>query len=87
VNIFPRYLLKRIIALPNETMEIKEGKIYIDGKLYDEPYLEYQSSWNLRPVELDSDHYYIIGDNRSMSASEHVHLKVHRKNIIGKIFP
>lgn len=83
----PRYLLKRIIALPNETMEIKNGKVYINGELYNEPYLEYKSHWNLSPVQLDSNHYYIIGDNRSMSCSEHVHLQVHRKNIVGKIFP
>lgn len=83
----PRYLLKRIIALPGETMEIKDGKTFIDGELYNEPYLEYQSNWNLGPIELDSNHYYIIGDNRSMDVSEHIHLQVHRKNIIGKVFP
>ena len=83
----PRYLLKRIIALPNETMEINDGKVFIDGELYGEPYLEHRSKWNLGPIELDSNHYYIIGDNRSMGVTEHIHLKVHRKNIIGKIFP
>ena len=38
-------------------------------------------------IELDQYHYYIIGDNRTMYIDEHVHMQVHRKNIIGKIFP
>ena len=84
-----RYLLKRIIALPNETLEIKHGKVYIDGEYYAEPYLNLknQQPWDLDKHQLDADHYYVIGDNRSMPVYAHVHLPVHRRNIIGKIFP
>ncbi len=83
----PRYLLKRIIALPNETIEIRKGRVYINEKYYQETYAQSRSDWNMAEIELDTNHYYVIGDNRAMPIGEHMHLKVHRKNILGKIFP
>jgi len=83
----PRYLLKRIIALPNETIEIRDGSVYINGKYYYEAYPQSRSDWNMPALKIDENHYYVIGDNRSMPMEEHMHLKVRRKNIIGKIFP
>lgn len=58
-------LLKRVIALPNENIKIKENKVYIDGQLLDEPYAYYsQSSKDDLNLTIPPDGYFVMGDNR-----------------------
>jgi signal peptidase I len=42
-------LLKRVVALPGETVEFREGELYVDGNLIEEPYVHHRSNWNLPP--------------------------------------
>jgi len=65
----PRYLLKRLVALPNERLEIIRGTTHINDEPYYEPYVHGGSNWHLSTIELDSEHYYVIGDNRTMDIS------------------
>ena len=62
------YLVKRIIGLPNEVIEIKEGVILLGGKpLRDDPIritYENASSVNLEPLRIPPDGYFYIGDDR-----------------------
>lgn len=60
-------LIKRVVGLPGETVEIKEGRVYINGILIEEPYIERfctncDGSWTLGP-----DQYFVLGDNRPNS--------------------
>ncbi|MGI5948929.1 signal peptidase I [Peptoniphilus sp.] len=66
-----RLLIKRIIALPNENVEIKDGKIYINGKLYEEDYLRYDTYTlsDITTFELKDDEYFVLGDNRTPGGS------------------
>ncbi len=58
-------LLKRVIALPNENIKIKENKVYIDGQLLDEPYAYYiQPSKDDLNLTVPPDGYFVMGDNR-----------------------
>jgi signal peptidase I len=66
-------LIKRVIGLPNETVVIHDGRVYINGQLLNEPYvLEYctyrscEGEWELGPNE-----YFVLGDNRSHSLDSH----------------
>lgn len=63
--------IKRIIGLPGETVEIREGKIYIDGAdtPLDEPYLpeEWDEDNDGYVFEVPSDSYLVLGDNRNIS--------------------
>jgi signal peptidase I len=67
------YLVKRIIGLPNETIEIKEGVILLDGKPLqgDSIRITYEnaSSVNLEPLKIPPDGYFYIGDDREDSVS------------------
>jgi len=78
-------LIKRVIGLPNETVVIRNGRVYVDDRLLNEPYvLNYCTSrscdgmWHLGP-----DEYFVLGDNRSSSLDSHVFGPIHRSAIKG----
>lgn len=86
------YYVKRVIGLPGETVQIKNGKVYINGKgLSDDKYClsEILDSGNAgQPTTLKEDEYFVLGDNRNMSTdsrSDFVGM-VHREDIVGKVF-
>jgi len=77
--------LKRIIALPDETLEFRDGRVYINDEPLDEPYLKYPCNWNHPVGKLQAGEYYVVGDNRAMDFSEHTQGKAWRRQIVGKI--
>jgi signal peptidase I len=64
-------LVKRIIALPGETVSIDAGQVYIDGVPLDEPYRRFYLPWNMREGKVGADEVFVIGDNRSMRLENH----------------
>ena len=63
-----RNFVKRVVGLPGETLSIKRGVTYIDGKPLDEPYVKSPKlSENAEYPKLASDEYFVIGDNRPYS--------------------
>lgn len=62
--------IKRIIGLPGETVEIREGAVYIDGEKLEETYIN--GTWTERndgfTFEVPEDHYLMLGDNRNNSS-------------------
>lgn len=77
------FFLKRVVALPGETVEFRSGNLYIDGVRQIEPYVKFVCNWNLPPRKVDYGNYYVIGDNRSMPMEEHRFGQVTRSRIIG----
>lgn len=63
--------IKRIIALPGEVIDIREGKVYINGELYEEEYIleEMQLRGDIDfPYDIPADTYFVMGDNRNNSS-------------------
>jgi signal peptidase I len=77
--------LKRIVALPGETIDISGGQVRINGVLLDEPYVKFREPWKLREVRLEPDEYYVIGDNRGQDMESHRMGRVKLENIEGKV--
>ena len=77
------YLLKRIIALPGDSLYIKNGVLYLNGKAQKENYVKNPCDWNLPLRKVKPGHVYVIGDNRSMSMRRHTFGEVSQKRISG----
>lgn len=63
----PLITVKRLIAVANQTVEIKNGQLIIDGKTMSEPYLVNQTFETYGPVTVPDNYFFILGDNRSYS--------------------
>jgi len=77
-------LLKRIIGLPGERIGFTGGRVTVNGKVLDEPYLKLSCNWNREPVLLGPDEYFVVGDNRSMPMRLHYFGIAERRRILGK---
>lgn len=83
------YYIKRIIGLPGETVQVKDGYVYINGEKLDENYgLEVMEDAGIaaEPIELGEDEYFVLGDNRNHSSDSRdpsVGI-LHRDELIGR---
>lgn len=78
------YFIKRVIALPGETIEIKKGHIYINEQELSETYIEDFGTETFDAVKLKDEEYYVMGDNRTNSFDSRRFGPVSRQSIIGK---
>jgi signal peptidase I len=80
-------LIKRVIALPGETVETREGKLYVNGKQLDEPYLAPGTvTFMDHPVTVPADHVWVMGDNRTNSRDSRYFGAIAKSSIIGHAF-
>jgi signal peptidase I len=75
--------IKRVVALPGEQVEIRDGGVWVDGVPLEESYIAnpgfYSGEWNLGDEE-----YFVLGDNRSNSSDSHSWGVLPRDNIVGQ---
>jgi len=80
--------LKRVIGLPNDVIEIKSGKVFINNQPVDEPYVSPERArqhHNYGPETVPVDSYFVMGDNRDASNDSRVFGPVTRNLIYGKV--
>lgn len=78
-------LVKRVIGLPKERIEIKNGYVYINGEKIEENYIKEKPSYIFEEIEIPSDSYFLLGDNRNESEDSSVWGPVKKEKIIGKV--
>jgi serine/threonine-protein kinase len=79
--------VKRLIGLPGETWEERNGYVYIDGKKLDEPYIkpERRDPDTHGPQKIPAGHYFMMGDNRRSSCDSRRWGTVSHDELIGKV--
>jgi signal peptidase I len=77
-------LIKRIIALPGDTVEIKDDTVFVNNTALVEPYIMEPPHYTLPSEEIPAGQYFVLGDNRNNSSDSHRGWTLPRKNIIGK---
>jgi signal peptidase I len=77
--------VKRVLALPGETVEGKEGHVYVNGKEVIEPYLPPGTSTvDFAPVAVPPETVWVMGDNRTNSADSRVFGPIRRSTLVGR---
>lgn len=81
-------IIKRVIGLPNETIEIKDNKVYANGKLLDSSFTSSISEdFDISEVgfeKVPGDSYFVLGDNREISLDSRVLGPIKKEKILGK---
>lgn len=76
-------LIKRVIGLPGDRIEVKDNRVYINGVALDEPYLSEPTYGDYGPVDVPPLHIFVMGDNRNYSNDSRSFGMVPLENIIG----
>lgn len=80
----PELLIKRVIGLPGERVTVADGRVFVDGRMIEEPYLDQPtrgsgSSWVVPPLSV-----FVMGDNRGASRDSRVFGPVPLDEIVGR---
>ncbi|MGA3163036.1 MAG: signal peptidase I [Verrucomicrobiota bacterium] len=83
-------LVKRIIAVPGQTVCLRDGKVYVNGRLLHEPYLlpsmpTYAYDRTGNKIISFGNKYFVMGDNRSISLDSRIFGAIPRRDILGKV--
>ncbi|MBX3014053.1 MAG: signal peptidase I [Caldilineaceae bacterium] len=79
-------LVKRIVGLPTEKVEIRDGYVYINDQPLPEPFPHDQYPQNLPPHTLGPVQYFVLGDNRGNSNDSRSFGPILREDIIGRVW-
>ncbi|MCL4458596.1 MAG: signal peptidase I [Chloroflexi bacterium] len=79
-----RDFIKRVIAIPGDTVEIRQGKVFINGQPLQEDYVASKPNYSWGPQQIPPGYYFVLGDNRNYSSDSHIWGLVPAEDIIGK---
>ncbi|RLK63395.1 signal peptidase I [Atopobacter sp. AH10] len=84
--------IKRVIGLPGETIDYKNNQLYVNGQLVKESYAknivetaDFRMDEVTKAKRIPKDHYFVLGDNRSLSYDSRMFGFVSKENIIGRV--
>lgn len=69
----PLYFVKRVIALPGETVAIAHGIVTVNGGVLPEPYAEANQTWDMKPTAVAVNKMFVLGDNRDVPLDATLH--------------
>ena len=90
-----RTLIKRVIATEGQTVDLRDGKVYVDGVALDEPYTDGLPSYPLNtvgtvdisyPYTIPKGDVWVMGDNRTNSSDSRYFGPIDKDTVFGKAF-
>mmetsp|Transcript_34627 Transcript_34627/g.81640 ORF Transcript_34627/g.81640 Transcript_34627/m.81640 type:complete len:273 (+) Transcript_34627:321-1139(+) len=77
-------LIKRIVAIEGDEVEVKQGKLYVNGDEQEEPFTAEDAEYEFGPVVVPPDNVLVLGDNRNHSLDGHIWGFLPKQNVIGR---
>jgi signal peptidase I len=77
-------LIKRVIGIEGDKVELRQGRVYINDQPIDEPYIRPAPGQSFGPVVVGKDQLFVMGDNRGNSSDSRVFGMLPMKNVIGR---
>ena len=78
--------VKRVIGLPGEKVELRDGSVFINDRLLQESYITTPYDSTMAPLILDNDEYFVMGDNRRSSNDSRTWGPVPESHLLGKVW-
>lgn len=78
------FLIKRVVGLPEETIEVRDQQVFIDGQPLSEPYLDRTIRYSMSSRLIPEDSVFVLGDNRDFSNDSRSFGPVPLSNVIGR---
>jgi len=76
--------VKRVVALAGDEVEIRNGELYLNGKIQTEPYLREKMVYLFTVKVVPQNHIFVLGDNRNLSEDSSVWGFLPMENVVGK---
>lgn len=76
--------IKRVIGVPGDTVEVKDGRVYVNSQALEESYIAAPPDYLWGPIEVPEDAYLVLGDNRNKSFDSHYWGFVPKDHILGR---
>ena len=87
---YSEYLIKRVIGVAGDLVQIQTGQVVVNGQHLDEPYVlatdDYTYPMTGEGIRVPEDVYFVLGDNRPASADSHLGWMVSAKDLVGGAF-
>jgi signal peptidase I len=84
-------LIKRVVGLPGDVLELGSGRLFVNGEPLEEPYVKYDpcapthpKTCSFGPITVLKDHYFMMGDNRTRSFDSRFFGAVPEDDVIGE---
>ena len=76
--------VKRVIALPGELVEVRNGQVFIENQSLAEPYVVYPGSYSMGPRRVGLEELFVLGDNRNSSSDSHNWGMLSQEKVVGR---
>ncbi|QNI73211.1 signal peptidase I [Synechococcus sp. NOUM97013] len=76
-------LIKRVVGRPGDQLEVKEGQLFRNGSLVEEPWIAEPIDYAMAPVEVPQGELWVMGDNRNASLDSHLWGPLPEDDVIG----